>query len=186
MSNNRVIVFLYIACSFFCSCVSSAQINGIKVVEENNEKRYIQVKTKAFKSDATILRDTTSEFNRYPSAHAVEQYIPSLTDVQVYEDVLKNRLVPDNEGSASSNETFASNFNKFNRQYSGYINKAGDTVLVVCFLDFSNTKEAKKFFYDWKYRNGYLGSGLFLDRKPPSIYCYSFNLQTKALNRYKI
>lgn len=184
MTNYKGVIFLHLASALLLnSCASSAQIKGIKVIEENNNRKYTQIKTEVFKSDATILRDTTNEFNRYPSAQAVRQYTPSLSDVQAYEEILKNSSVPNER---SNDETFVNHFKKFNRQYSGYIDKNGDTIIVVCFIDFSNKKKAKEFFSNWKYQNIYLGSGLFLDRRPPHIYCYSFDRRTKEVNRYTV
>ena len=185
MLSYRTILFLYFTSFFMFSCASSAQMNGIKVVEENQERKYTQIKTAAFKRNATILEDTTDEFNRYPSTQAAKQYIPLLTDVQAFEDTLKNSFVF-NEQIVDAGEPVAKHYKKFNRQYSGYIDRSGDTILIVCFLDFSNRKKANKFFNNWKYRNGYLGSGLFLDSSPPHIYCYSFNLRTGSVSRYKV
>jgi hypothetical protein len=188
MLKYRVIIFLsFITILVMDAFTLSAQVNDVRIVEENQEKKYTQIKTGVFKNDATILKDTTNEFNRYPSAQAVRQYIPSLSDIQRYEAVLKNNFVSDgkiiNKGGG---EMLAEHYRTFNRQYSGYIDKAGDTILVVCFLDFSDNKKAKIFFYNWKYQNEYLSSGLFLDRKPPHIYCYAFNLRKRALSRYTL
>ncbi|MGB8193121.1 MAG: hypothetical protein WCF67_14430, partial [Chitinophagaceae bacterium] len=140
-----------------------------------------------FKGDATILKDTSNEFNRYPSSQAIMQYIPSLIDVQFFEEILNANYVADGEVAGQGNsETFSGYYKKHKRQYSGYISSAADTLLVVCFLNFSNKRKAKQFFSNWKYQNGYLGSGLFLDSSPPHIYCYSVNRRTKAINRYKL
>lgn len=171
------------------SCVSSAQINGVKILEDNQQKKYTLIKTDVFKREATILKDTTNEFNRFTINGSVKQYIPSITDVQVYEGILKNSFVANNEivnNSDANGESIIKHFKTFNRQYSGYIDNLGDTLLVVCFIDFANKKKAKEFFYNWKYQQIFLGSALFLDRKPPSMYCYSLNLRTKSLSRYKI
>jgi len=169
MLRFRVVIFL--SCITFLemnACTVFAQVNEVRVVEENQEKKYTQIKTGVFKNDATILKDTTSEFNRYPSAQAIRQYIPSLPDIQRYEVVLKNSFVSEGQIiNKGGDERLAEHYKAFNRQYSGYIDKAGDTILVVCFLDFSDNKKAKKFFYNWKYQNEYLSSGLFLDSKPP-------------------
>lgn len=185
MFNHRAIV-LYFTCLFLGSCASSAQINGVKVIEENREKKYTQIRTSVFNRDASILKDTTNEFNRYPPVHAIRQYIVSLADIQLYEEALKNSVVPNDQYTQNINALFIDRFKKFNRQYSGYIDKSGDTILVVCFLDFGNKKKARKFFGNWKSQNGYLGSGLFLDSSPPHIYCYSLNLRTKKITRYKV
>jgi hypothetical protein len=168
------------------SCASSGQVNGINVIEENQEKKYTQIKTSVFKSNATILKDTITKYNRYPSEQAIEQYIPSLSDVQTFEGILKSSFVSNDQIAAQDGETFVSRYKKFHRQYSGYIDKSADTVLVVCFLDFSNRREGKKFFYDWKYQNSFFGSVLYLHKKSPSIYCYALNKRTKQLSRYKI
>jgi hypothetical protein len=166
-------------------CASSGQISGsIRIIEENQDKKYTHIKTPIFKRDATILKDTINEFNRYPIAHAIKQYILSLTDVQEYENILEGKFVPDNKNN--NDETFVSRFKKYNRQYSGFIDKLGDTVLVVCFLEFAHKKEANKFFYDWKYQNSFFGSVLYLHKKSPSIFIYSYNKGTNELKPYRV
>lgn len=176
--------------TFFLTLINylaSAQISGIKVVHENQEKKYTRINTSVFKNDATILKDTTNEFNRYPRTQSNGQYILSLADVHQMEDVLKVSFVSNGQiVDKGRGELLTGQYKKFNRQYSGYISKSGDTILVVCFLDFSNRNKARKYFGNWEYQNVYLGSGLFLDSKPPNIYCYSFNLQTKDLARYVV
>lgn len=94
MLMKKVIISFCIVC-FLAGCASTGQINGLKVIEENIHKKYSHFKTDVFKSDATILRDTTNEFNRYPITHAVKQYIPSLTDIQEYENILNKSIVPE-------------------------------------------------------------------------------------------
>lgn len=187
MLTFRAIKFSCFVCVIILnSCTSLAQISGIKVIEENQEKKYTQIKTAVFKNDATILKDTTNEFNRYPSENAVKQYTPSLADVQAYEDVLKNSFPVDKQVSTGNNETFVKYYKRFNRQYSGYIDKSGDTILVICFLDFSKKNEAKVFFYNWKYQNSFFGTVLYLHKKSPGIYSYALNLRTKSLSAYKL
>lgn len=190
MLSYRTIKFFSFACVIILSgCTSLAQISNIKILEDNQQKKYTLIKTNVFKRKATILRDTTNEFNRFAIKGSVKQYTLSLADVQVYEDVLKNSFVANNEiinNSDANGESIIKHFKTFNRQYSGYIDNLGDTLLVVCFIDFSNKKKAKEFFYDWKYQQIFLGSSLFLDRRPPSMYCYALNLRTKSLSRYKI
>lgn len=171
------------------SCASSGQINGVKEIEENQEKKYTLIKTGMLNNEAVILKDTTNEFNRFTTNDAVKQYILSIDDVQQYESILKNSYVVNKEIASSSvvnSESIPKYFENFKRQYSGYINSSGDTLLVVCFIDFTNKKKAKKFFSNWKYQQIYLGSTLYLDTKPPGgMYCYSFNKRTKQLSRYK-
>lgn len=186
-SYRAIILFCFTCASLTFGCLSSAQIGSIKIVEENQEKKYTRIKTAVFKTDATILKDTTNEFNRYPDTQAVMQYIPSLTDVQVYEEVLKSSFVSDLQiANGNNGETFVKHYKRYNRQYSGYLDKSGDTILVVCFLDFSNKREGQRFFYNWKYQNAFFGTVLYLHKKSPGIYCYSLNLRTKTLSRYKV
>ncbi|HMI63651.1 MAG TPA: hypothetical protein VK518_22195 [Puia sp.] len=188
MLRYKACKFFYV--TFFLTLINyavSAQIGGIKVVNENQEKKYTRISTSVYKNDATILKDTTSEFNRYPTTQSNGQYILSFADVYQMEDVLKVSFVSNGQiVDKGRGELLIRQYKKFNRQYSGYISKSGDTILVVCFLDFSNRKKAKKYFGNWEYQNGYLGSGLFLDSRPPNIYCYSFNLRTKELTRYLV
>lgn len=188
MLKHKAILF-YFTTTLLNSCASSAQVSGIKILEDNQQKKYTLIKTDVFKNEATILKDTTNEFNRFTTKDAVEQYILSITDVQEYESILKNGFISNNEIANSSDinsESIAKHFKNFKRQYSGYINSSGDTLLVVCFIDFTNRKKAKEFFYSWKYQQIFLSSALYLDRKPPSMYCYAFNKRTKQLSRYKI
>jgi len=190
MLNYKTVFFCFTSALVLNSCASSAQISGIKVVEENQDKKYTLIKTSVFKNEATILKDTANEFNRFTDKDVVKQYIVSVADVQEYESVLKNSFVASNEianSSDANSEGVLNHFKNSKRQYSGYINSSGDTLLVVCFIDFTQKKKAKNFFYDWKYRQIYLGSALYLDKKPPGgMYCYSFNKRTKQLNRYKL
>lgn len=172
------------------SCASSGQIKGVKVIEENQERKYTLIKTALFSNEAVILKDTTNEFNRFTTKDAIKQYILSIDDVQQYENILKDSYIANKEIASSSDansEIIPKHFKNFKRQYSGYINSSGDTLLVVCFIDFTNKQKAKKFFFNWKYQQIYLGSTLYLDRKPPGgMYCYEFNKRTRKLNRYKI
>ena len=181
--------------NFFCgifittllsSCTSSGQINGVQLIEENQDKRYTLIKTNVFKDEATILKDTTNKYNRYPSEQAAEQYILSFTDVQMFENTLKSSLLSNEQIVAQDGETFVKHYKKFNRQYSGYIDRSGDTILVICLLDFRKKKEAKEIFFNWKYQNSFFGSVLYLHKKTPGVYCYSFNKRTKQLSRYKV
>ncbi len=185
MLHYKTILFYFTSALMLNSCASSAQISGIKVVEENQDKKYTLIKTGVFKDEATILRDTTNKYNRYPSEEAIGQYIPSFTDVEMFEDILKSSLVSNEQVVAQDGETFAKHYRKFNRQYSGYIDKLGDTILVVNFLEFKKKKEAKEVFFNWKYQNSFYGSVLYLHKKTPSIYCYALNIGTKSLSRYK-
>ena len=185
MLNCKAIkVFCFASLILLIGCASSGQISGsIRIIEENQDKKYTYFKTPTFKGTATVLKDTVNEFNRYPAAHAIKQYIPTLADIQEYENVLKESYVPNDKDY--SNETFVSRYKKYNRQYSGFINTSGDTIFVVCFLEFTHKKEASKFFYDWKYQNSFLGSVLYLHKKSPSIFIYSYNKRKTELNPYK-
>ena len=188
MKNIQIPRFFFFASVLLLySSMLSAQVMGIKLIEENKEKKYALLRTDASDNYATILRDTLNEFNRYPSAKAVDQYIPSLSDIQNFERVLKKSFVSNGEIVVSgSGEMLLKRFTRFNRQYSGYIDKAGDTILVVCFLDFNDRKKAKKFFSNWKYQNEYLASGLFLDNKPPYIYCFAYNMHLRVLTKFTV
>lgn len=48
-------------------------------------------------------------------------------------------------------------FRHYYRQYVGYVNVTGDSIVVVNLLNFKNKIKAKKLFYDWKY---YLNDGV--------------------------
>ena len=94
MRNIQISKFLCFA-SFLVlySSMLSAQVIGIKLIEKNKERKYALLKTDASDNYATILRDTLNEFNRYPSAKAADQYIPSLSDIQNLEWILKKSFV---------------------------------------------------------------------------------------------
>jgi hypothetical protein len=129
-----------------------------------------RIKSSIVDGDAVILTDTLNEFNRYPPIQSSRQYIPSFADLQEIDKVLQAvAIVP---------------YRILKLQYSGYINLAGDTVLVACFLDFSHGNKARRYFANWEYQNEYLASVLFLDKPAPGILCYSYNRQTKKVYRY--
>lgn len=181
----KIVFSLIFFTTLFSSCASSGQISSIKVLEENEEKKYALIKSNVFKGEATILKDTIDKYNRYPSEEAIGQYIPSTADIEMFEDVLNSNLLSDKQIVLQKGETFIHHYRNFNRQYSGYIDKSEDTILVVCFLDFKKKKEANEIFFNWRYQNAFYGTVLYLHKKTPSIDCYSFNKRTKHLSRYK-
>ena len=184
MINCNKIKFLSFCCfMLFNPFMGHAQVTGVKITEENPLKQYTRFRTDVFNGDAVILKDSINEFNRYP--HAGKQYIPSLADIKLSETILKTACIPDQKDNEKC-ALFPAYFKKFKRQYSGCINETGDTIVVVVFLDFSNKRKAEHFFKNWLYQNEFLGSGLFLDSRPPKIYTYSLNLKTRALAKFKI
>jgi len=183
MIANKIRFLSFCCIILFNPFIVLAQVNGVKIIEDSPLKRYTRIRTDVFKKEASILKDTINEFNRYP--HSGKQYIPSLADIKIFESVLKATCIPDQQDNENCT-LFPAYFKKFKRQYSGYIKETGDTILVVCFLDFNNKRKAERFFKYWLFQNEYLGSGLFLDSKPPKIYTYDLNLKTKALTKFKI
>ena len=155
----------------------------MKIIEENAKKKYKIIKTNVFKNIATILGDTLNEHNRYPERHASEQYIPLIADVKNIDFILSSTKVIKID-KQPTNKTYPSNYKKYKRQYSGFINSSGDTILLVCFLEFKKRKEANSFFYNWEYQNSFFGTVLYLHKKSPGIIIYSFNKRAKEIKLY--
>lgn len=175
----KVLTFLYFV--LWGHFALFAQDNRVKIAEYPLQGQYAEFRSNVFKQSAVILKDTINEFNRYP--HAAKQYIPSFTNIEAFEAILKTAPIP-GKCSKSNCLHFPAYFKKFRRQYSGYITAKGDTILIVCFLDFSKKRKAAIFFKDWHSQNEFLASGLYLDSNPPPIYTYAFTLQTKVLVKF--
>jgi hypothetical protein len=184
MSKTIVSFFTFIV--ILNSCTPSAKINSIKVVEQNGEKKYVVIRTKIFRGEASLLKDTTNEYNRYPPEQAARQYLPSFADIQLFEDVLKARQLYKTQLVSQGGKSFIKYYKGYKRQYSGYIDKMGDTILMICFLDFRRKNESKEIFFNWKYQNSFFGSIVNLHKRTPGVYCYSYNINTKQLSKYNI
>jgi hypothetical protein len=129
-----------------------------------------------------------NEVNRFFKSNVTSQYIPTISDVKTSELVLKESYT---DGVQLSNkidgENFVRYYKKYNRQYTGYINKEGDTILVIIFMDFSNKKKVKTYFSSWwKQQNGYHGQTLCSDCSLPKIDSYEVNLRTKSIKKYTV
>lgn len=169
--------------------VSCSTAQNLTVVEEKSEKcfsekracvNYVLIKDKRFFDGyGTILRDTTSEANRYSFLKDFSRhYIVDVAMVEGVENSFRKRILTEDAGDAKDNR-----YRNFYRQYAGYINNQGDTIVVINLLDFNRKGDARKFFRDvWKYQN----YGIVvpcLDCKYPSIEVYAFNKQESTFKK---
>lgn len=78
-------------------------------------------------------------------------YTPTIDDVKKVETIFLNKY---NSERGKQNLTKVNNpkkhFCKYNRQYLGYIDSNGDTIVIVNMLNFKNKSKAKKNFENWE------------------------------------
>ena len=106
------------------------------------------------KQIGVILKDTT--ILKYSSKISVKQYEPNYNDIILFEKMLSDNNVINNNDFVSKAEKISCvnyKFRNFKRQYSGYINNSNDTILLVNMLSFKNPKKSEKYFDKWKSDN---------------------------------
>jgi hypothetical protein len=189
--NKLILVLSFIAMIGTLSCATSAHRSNVLMIANGRDtlcriedrvcENYSIVRIPGFfKGYASILKDTVNAHNRYDFKNAYQHYIPDTSVIKHVEQLLSNKEV--SEFTSHENGKFKELYWEFYRQYSGYISKKHDTIIVVNLLDFGNGKEAKKFFKkEWKYRN----YGIIIpctDCKYPTIKYLEVNLQTSSIN----
>ena len=113
----------------------------------------------------TILKDTLNI--KYSRNLSKKEYIPSSADIVLFEKLIRENNVINYDNFFCNKEKIENTFSKlkkYNRQYSGYINKVNDTIIIVNMLDFSN-KKANKYFENWETINYNFFTNAFTEKQ---------------------
>lgn len=110
------------------------------------------------------------------------RFTPTISQAKLADSTLLFKYEETNEKffgkkSPSRRESIASS--KVNRQFVGYINHAGDSIILINLLDFSKRTKSqiKSYFHDWK-KNYIIGFGTLYERNTRR---YQFNMRTKEI-----